>query len=69
MSEQTNQPGEDGGGRKLPPQVEDKGFFREFVEYARQNRKFFLIPIVIILALIGVLVFVASSYNIFIYPI
>ena len=58
--------------RKLLSQAEGPapGFFREFLMYLRESRKWWLIPIVIILLLASALVFVSgSAIGPFIYPL
>ena len=46
------------------------GFFKEFLIYLRESKKWWLIPIVIILLLASVLVFLSgSAVGPFIYPL
>jgi len=39
----------------------DSGIFREFWEFLRENKKFWLLPIIIVLALLGILIYVGST--------
>jgi hypothetical protein len=48
----------------------DPGFFREFWQYLKESKKWWLIPIVIVLLLASALVFLSgSAVGPFIYPL
>jgi len=47
----------------------DPGLIREFLEFLRDNKKWWLIPILIVLALLGLATFLHSTAAPFIYPL
>lgn len=52
-------------------QAEDvePGLVREFLEFLRDNKKWWLIPILVVLALLGLLVILGNTAAPFIYPL
>jgi hypothetical protein len=50
--------------RQKPP-----GLVREFFQFAVENKKWWLIPIIAVLALIAVMIFVSGTAGPFIYPL
>ena len=42
-------------------QQESKGLLREYVDFLRHNKKWWLIPIIVALLLVGVLIILGSS--------
>jgi hypothetical protein len=42
-------------------QQESKGWIREYVDFLRHNKKWWLIPIIVALLLVGVLIVLGSS--------
>lgn len=47
----------------------EPGLIREFLEFLRDNKKWWLIPILIVLALLGLLTYFQSTAAPFIYPL
>lgn len=45
------------------------GLFREFLDFALENKKWWLIPIVLVLALVAVFIFVSGAAGPFLYPL
>ena len=48
---------------------QDPGLLREFVEFLRYNKKWWLIPILLVLALLGLLVILGDTAAPLIYPL
>jgi len=45
------------------------GLLREFLDFLRENRKWWLLPIILALLLVGLLlIFSGSSFSVFLYP-
>jgi hypothetical protein len=68
----TPQPPSEGGKSEFERagQEQQPSLIVEFIEFLKYNKKWWLLPIVIVLALVGLLVFLASTgVAPFIYPI
>ena len=51
----------DGGGFAAEAQRESQGLVREFWDFAKHNKKWWLIPIIVVLLLVGLLVVLAGT--------
>ena len=72
MSADGSTPAPDVGQPTFAQQAErpDPGFLREYVDFLRHNKKWWLIPILLILGILTVLaIFSASPLAPFIYPL
>lgn len=45
------------------------GLLREFIEFALENKKWWLIPIVLVLGLVALFIFITGAAGPFIYPL
>ena len=50
-------------------QQQSTGILREFWELLRYNNKWFLLPVLVVLLLVGLLVVLGSNAALFIYPL
>ena len=46
---------------KAAAETADRGFFREFLEFLRTNKKWWLLPLVVIMLLFGLLILLSST--------
>jgi len=54
-------PQKDNDNFELQAQADDAGFVRELVDFLKNNRKWWLIPIILVLGLLGVLLIFGST--------
>ena len=69
MSEKPVAPDQDQTSFARQAEEADPGLIREFLEFLRDNKKWWLIPILLVLALLGLLTFLHSTAAPFIYPL
>lgn len=50
-------------------QQEQTGLVREFFDFARENKKWWLIPIMLVLLLVAAFIFISGTAGPFIYPL